>query len=214
MTLKQRLYIWLTAFFVAALLTGDLIGGKYFRVAGLDFSVGMIPFPLTFLLTDIVNEFYGPEGARRMTFVGLFVAIFAFAVINLAIVLPVSPESPMDGGLFRAVFGWSSRLYIASLTAYLVGQLLDIAIFRALRRATGHRLLWVRATGSTLLSQAIDTLVVNSVLLVGVKSTGYILTTARNGYLVKVAIAVSLTPLIYAGHAVLRRRFQVAETEG
>src|SRR4051795_10465902 len=110
---KQRFYVYLTAIFVAALLVSDLIGGKYFRIAGLDFSVGMIPFPLTFLLTDIVNEFYGTEGARRITFVGLGVAVFVFAIINLAIVLPTSPESPMHGDQFKAVFGWSSRLYIA-----------------------------------------------------------------------------------------------------
>src|SRR6185312_15198505 len=106
--------------FVAALLVSDLIGGKFFRVAGLDFSVGMIPFPLTFLLTDIVNEFYGTEGARRITYVGLGVAVFVFIVINVAIQLPTSPESPMPGEQFKNVFGWSTRLYVASLTAYLI----------------------------------------------------------------------------------------------
>ena len=84
---KQKFYIWLTAIFVAALITSDLIGAKYFRIAGIDLSVGMIPFPLTFLLTDIVNEFYGTEGARRLTFVGLGMAVFVFAIINLAIAL-------------------------------------------------------------------------------------------------------------------------------
>ena len=76
---KHRFFVWLSAIFVAALITSDLIGGKFFRVWGLDLSVGMIPFPLTFLLTDIVNEFYGTEGARRITYVGLGVAIFTFA---------------------------------------------------------------------------------------------------------------------------------------
>jgi uncharacterized integral membrane protein (TIGR00697 family) len=208
---KQKFYIWLTGIFVAALVTSDLIGGKFFRVAGLDLSVGMIPFPLTFLLTDIVNEFYGTEGARRLTFVGLGVALFVFAIINLAIALPVSPESPMAGDQFKAVFGWSVRLYIASLTAYVIGQLLDISIFFALRKVTGHRLLWLRSTGSTVLSQAVDTLVVNFVLLMGTKSMAFILATARNSYLVKLGLAVSLTPLIYAGHALMRRHFHVSE---
>jgi hypothetical protein len=208
---KQRFFIWLTAVFVAALVTSDLIGGKFFRVGGLDLSVGMIPFPLTFLLTDIVNEFYGTEGARRITFVGLGVAVFVFAIINLAIALPTSPESPMPGDQFRAVFGWSVRLYFASLTAYIIGQLLDISIFFALRKLTGHRFLWLRSTGSTVLSQAVDTLVVNFVLLMGKKSMPFILATARNSYVVKVALAVSLTPLIYAGHAIMRRHFHVSE---
>ena len=134
---KQRFYVYLTAIFVAALLVSDLIGGKFFRVAGLDFSVGLIPFPLTFLLTDIVNEFYGTEGARRLTYVGLMTAVFVFAVINLAIYLPASPESPLPGDVFQRVIGSSVRLYIASLTAYLVGQLLDISIFFLVRRVTG-----------------------------------------------------------------------------
>jgi queuosine precursor transporter len=208
---KQRFFVYLTAIFVAALIVSDLIGGKYFRVAGLDFSVGMIPFPLTFLLTDIVNEFYGTEGARRITYVGLGVAIFVFAVINLAIALPTSPESPMPGEQFKSVFGWSTRLYIASLTAYLIGQLLDISIFFLLRRVTGHRFLWLRSTGSTIVSQAVDSLVVSFVFLSGSKSLDYILRTARNGYLVKLVLAVGLTPVIYLGHGILHRHFHVGE---
>jgi len=208
---KQRFYVWLTAIFVAALVTSDLIGGKVFRVWGLDLSVGMIPFPLTFLLTDIINEFYGTEGARRVTFVGLGVALFVFAIINIAIYLPTSPESPMHGDQFRAVFGWSVRLYIASLTAYVVGQLLDISIFFSLRKLTGHRFLWLRSTGSTVLSQAVDTLVVSFVLFSGTKSTSFILHIARNSYIVKLALAIGLTPLIYLGHALLRRHFHVSE---
>jgi queuosine precursor transporter len=208
---KQRLFVYLTGIFVAALLVSDLIGGKFFRVAGLDFSVGMIPFPLTFLLTDIVNEFYGTEGARRLTYVGLVTALFVFAVINLAIALPTSPESLLPGAVFKSVIGSSVRLYIASLVAYLVGQLLDISIFFLVRRVTGERFLWLRSTGSTIVSQAIDSLTVSFVFLSGSKSVTYILQTARNGYLVKLALAVGLTPVIYLGHGVLHRYFHVRE---
>jgi len=208
---KQRFFVYLTALFVAALIVSDLIGGKYFRVCGLDFSVGMIPFPLTFLLTDIVNEFYGTEGARRITFVGLGVAVFVFIVINIAIILPTSPESPMAGEQFKNIFGWSTRLYVASLTAYLVGQLLDISIFFLLRRITGERLLWLRSTGSTVVSQLVDSLVVSFVFLSGAKPIGFILRTARNGYLVKLALAIGLTPVIYLGHGLLHRHFHVTE---
>ena len=117
---KQLFFVWLTAIFVAALVTGDFIGGRFFVLFGHTFSAGIIPFPLTFVLTDIVNEFYGTEGARRLTYVGLGTAIFVFAVINIAIYLPTSPESPMAGDLFKTVFGWSTRLYVASLIAYLI----------------------------------------------------------------------------------------------
>src|SRR6185436_2132626 len=102
-------------------------------------------------------------------------------------------------------FGWSSRLYVASLVAYVVGQLIDISIFQIFLRVTGHKYLWLRATGSTLVSQAIDTLVVNFVLLSGRKPVEFILTVARNGYAVKVFVAVCLTPLIYLGRGVFLR---------
>jgi uncharacterized integral membrane protein (TIGR00697 family) len=195
--------------FVSALIAGDLIGGKFFRVYGLDLSVGMIPFPLTFVLTDIVNEFYGKEGARRITFVGLGAAIFVFTCINLALALPVSPESPMSQELFVQAFGWSARLYVASLAAYVVGQLLDISIFQLFLRVTGHKWLWLRATGSTAASQAVDSLVVNFVLLSGAKPLGFILTAARNGYVVKLVVAVCMTPLIYAGRRAFLRYLEL-----
>jgi uncharacterized integral membrane protein (TIGR00697 family) len=202
---KQRLYVWITAVFVSALIAGDLIGGKFFRVYGLDLSVGMIPFPLTFVLTDIVNEFYGKDGARRITFVGLGAAIFVFSCINLALALPVSPESPMPQELFEQAFGWSARLYVASLVAYVIGQLLDISIFQLFLRLTGHKWLWLRATGSTVASQVIDSLVVNFVLLSGKKSIEFILIAARNGYAVKLVVALCMTPLIYAGRRAFLR---------
>lgn len=210
---KQQLYLWLSGLFVAALLTADLIGGKFFRLReGVDLSVGMLAFPLTFVLTDVLNEFYGPAATRRVTYLGLGAAVFAFAIIFVARVLPISPESPLAGEAFEAVFGWSARLYVASLTAYLFGQLLDISVFALLRRITRHRLLWLRATGSTLASQAVDTLVVNFVLLVSAKPISFILGVAWHSYLMKVAIAIGLTPLIYLLHALLLRGLKVKET--
>jgi queuosine precursor transporter len=208
---KQKFYVWLTGLFVAALITADLIGGKVFRIGSIDLSVGMLAFPLTFLLTDIVNEFYGTAGARRLTFIGLGVAIFVFAILKLAVALPTSPESLLTADQFERVFGLSSRLFIASLSAYLIGQLLDISVFLMLRKLTGHRLLWLRATGSTVLSQAVDTLVVTSGLMLGNKPLTYILTVVRNSYLLKLAIAIGLTPLIYLGHAIMRRHFHFTE---
>jgi uncharacterized integral membrane protein (TIGR00697 family) len=208
---RQRLYLWLAGLFVAALLTGDLIGGKVFRVGHTDLGVGMLLFPLTFVLTDILNEFYGPVGARRVTFVGLGTALFAFAAIKLAIALPTSPESPLDGPTFERVFGLSQRTYIASLTAYVVGQMLDIVVFAALRRVTKHRMLWLRATGSTLVSQLVDTVVVTFVFYTGLKPMGFMVTMARDSYLLKVVIAIGLTPVIYGVHALLLRVVKIEE---
>ncbi|HVZ74778.1 MAG TPA: queuosine precursor transporter [Polyangia bacterium] len=208
---KEKLFVVLTALFVAALVTGDFVGGKFFVVAGHTFSAGIVPFPLTFVLTDVVNEFYGTHGARRITIAGLVAAIFTWAVITLALHLPTSPESPISDAVFRSAFGTSARLYVASLTAYLIGQLLDIAIFHGLRRLTGHRLLWLRSTGSTVLSQVIDSVTVSFVFLVGTKPTSFILGNAAHNYFGKLGMAILLTPLIYLGHAAFGRYFHVAE---
>lgn len=208
---KQRIYIFLTALFVAALLAGDFVGGKFFTFAGFSLSAGIIPFPLTFVLTDVVNEFYGTQGARRLTYAGLLAAVFVWVTINVALALPTTSDSPISDAVFRGAFGTSARLYVASLAAYMIGQLLDISIFQVLRRLTGHRLLWLRSTGSTVVSQAIDSLSVSFVFLVGTRPTGFILSNATHNYGGKLIMAVLLTPLIYLGHAFFHRHFSKAE---
>jgi len=208
---KQRAFVFLTALFVAALIAGDFIGGKFFDFAGYTFSAGIIPFPLTFVLTDVVNEFYGRDGARRITYAGLLAAVFVWVMINLALLLPTSRESPISAAIFRGAFGTSSRLYVASLTAYLIGQLLDISIFQLLRRLTGHRLLWLRSTGSTVLSQMVDSLSVSFVFLVGTRSFGFIVSNAASNYVGKLIMAILLTPLIYLGHAIFTRHLHLPE---
>jgi uncharacterized integral membrane protein (TIGR00697 family) len=210
---KQRFFVWLTAIFVAALITGDFIGGKFFVLGDRAFSSGIIPFPLTFVITDLVNEFYGKHGARRLTFVGLGAAIFVWAVITLALALPTSPQSPIPDAVFSSAFGTSSRLYLASLTAYTIGQMLDISVFHVLRKLTGHRLIWLRTTGSTVLSQVIDSLTVSFVFLVGTRPMSFIVENAANNYVGKLVMAVLLTPLIYLGHGLFKRYFHIAEQD-
>lgn len=202
---SQRVYIFLTALFVAALVAGDFIGGKFFSFAGRSFSAGIIPFPLTFVLTDVVNEFYGKAGARRLTLAGLLAAVFTWVTISVALLLPTTADSPISDTVFRSAFGTSARLYLASLTAYLIGQFLDISVFQVFRRLTGERLLWLRSTGSTVFSQAIDSLFVSFVFLVGARPLGFIVSNAANNYVGKLVMAVLLTPVVYLGHAVIRR---------
>lgn len=208
---KQHLYLWLAGLFVTALVVADLIGGRFFRIGSVDLSAGMLLFPLTFVLTDVINEFYGPVGAKRITLLGLGAAGFALAFVNLAISLPPSTKG-LPADTFAQVLGMSRRLYIASLSAYVIGQLTDIAIFAALRRITHHKLLWLRATGSTLVSQAIDTTVVTFGLLVGMETLGSIATIAWHSYVVKIVVAIGLTPLIYAAHALILRVLKIDES--
>jgi queuosine precursor transporter len=213
---RTQLFVVLTGVFVTSLVVGDIIGPKLVEVDLGSFvsviSVGMLPFPITFLLTDILNEFYGKRSTRFVTWVGFGMALFAFAIIQAALPLPWAPFTQAPGyqgtvqGAFDNVFGGSQRILFASMCAYLIGQYVDIAVFNGLKRLTQNRLLWLRATGSTLISQLIDTVVVGTVAWAGLQSPATILNITLTSYAVKLLVAVGLTPLVYAGHALLERR--------
>lgn len=217
----QTVYLWLTALSVAALLIADITGVKLFafNVAGLTIkhSCGMLTFPITFLLTDLVNEYYGKKAARRIIWIGFAMGAFVWCVVRATLSMPrwdvpfnVAPES------FEAVFQSSQIMYFASLLAYLTGSMCDIAVFGWLKRLTGGKMVWLRATGSTVISQMLDSLVVTFFgLSVGRMLLGggnpmplsEVPSTAATGYMLKFAIAIALTPLIYAGRAVMHRQF-------
>jgi queuosine precursor transporter len=219
---RTRVYIWLTAIFVTCLLIADITGSKFFHfglftIGSYTFvthSAGMLSFPITFLLTDLVNEYYGKRGARRMTYIGLAMAALAFLLIVAARKLPPASGSPIPQETFEAVFAMSNRLYIASLTAYFFGQLADIFLFGVLKRLTAGRMVWLRATGSTVVSQALDSFLVSTILLYGVArpdGTPWglpdIMEVAATGYILKFFIAVGLTPVIYLGRRIIHDRF-------
>ena len=216
---RQRLYIYLCAIFLTALLVGDTIGAKLFTVAipfgfttlQATLSVGAIWFPITFLLTDVINEFYGSAGARFVTFLGFWMAIFAFVVILCARQIPAASFSPVKQDAFNNVLGNANRIFIASLIAYVIGQLVDIAIFQSAKRLTQSRHIWLRSTGSTLISQLIDTLVVTYVAFYGQLTTTELHRAAVTSYVVKVLLAIGLTPVIYAMHGLLHRRLHIEE---
>ncbi len=219
---RQRILVVLTAIFVTTLLVADITGSKFFyiplfEVGSFRFvthSVGMLSFPVTFLLTDLINEYYGPRAAREVTYIGLGCAALSFCFILAARLMPVAGESPIPQDMFDRVFGMSNRLYIASLTAYLCGQLADIQVFGILKRLTRGRHVWLRATGSTVLSQALDSFLVTWILFAGnpgvdgsVPGMDTILRIAATGYVLKFMIALGLTPVIYAGRWFLHARF-------
>jgi uncharacterized integral membrane protein (TIGR00697 family) len=169
LTRHQQLYTSLSAIFVAALLLGDLTGGKAFAVdiqlLGVHFrqpvSVGLFSFPITFLLTDIVNEFYGTKGARFLTLLGAWMAVFSYVVLNVSQLPAAEPNSFYTDAEFNKVFGVGGKLFLASIIAYLCGQFLDIYVFAFWKALTQARHLWLRATGSTIVSQVVDTFVIN-----------------------------------------------------
>src|SRR3954471_8923568 len=210
---RQRLYVYLCAIFLTALLIGDTIGAKLFTVdiplgvttLNATLSVGAMWFPITFLLTDVINEFYGSSGARFVTFLGFWMATLAFLIILGARMIPAASFSPIDTATFTNVFGNANRIFIASLVAYVIGQLTDITLFHTLKRLTQSRHIWLRSTGSTLVSQLIDTLVVTWVAFYGKIPDDQLRRAALTSYVVKVLLAIGLTPAIYGLHGLIHR---------
>lgn len=219
LTRAQKVFVVCASVFLTALVIAEATAGKFFTAFALPrplfllgerfdtvvMTAGVIAFPVTFVVTDVINEYFGRPGIRFVTFVGLAMIVFAFGLLQLALAVPTAPASPVSDEAFAQVFGTTSRVIGGSLAAYVVGQLLDIALFHRLRQWTGGRHLWLRATGSTLGSQFVDTLVVLTVAFWGQLGWGTILAITLFNYGYKVGIAVAITPLVYAAHAVIDR---------
>ena len=216
---RTRLYIYLCAVFLTALLIGDTIGAKLFVVdiplgvtkMHATLSVGVIWFPITFLLTDVINEFYGSRGARFVTFLGFWMALAAFIIIFCARKIQAEPHSPVSQAAFDSVLGNANIIFFASLVAYLVGQFVDITVFQFAKRLTQSRHIWLRSTGSTLISQLVDTVVVTTIAFSSKLTPGELRNMVISQYSVKVLAAIGLTPIIYAMHGILHRRLHMAE---
>lgn len=220
----QTLYLWLAALYVTALLVANVVGVKLFSVPldlGLaeplpvEHTMGMLAFPLTFLLTDLINEYYGQRATRRVAYVAFAMGAVAFAFIWISRRFPTLEGVPGTATheAFENIFGGASLMYIASLVAFLGGALLDIVLFGLFKRWTGGRLVWLRATGSTVVSQLFDSFIVTFVFFQALQrltggdapTVAWTVKTALTGYVLKFVIAVALTPAIYAGRWAVRR---------
>ncbi len=206
---RDRLYLVLVSCFVTALIVADLTAGKFFQLGPVTASVGLIPFPLTFILTDIVNEYYGKDGARRMTLIGLGMLVFAVSIVTVARLLPTAAGSPVPAAAFEGAFGLTLRLVFASLTAYVIGQFVDIHVFQTFKNLTREKHLWLRATGSTAVSQIIDTTAVNFLFLAGVMPLTDVAVVTGWSYLYKLIVAITLTPVCYAAHSLITDKWGI-----
>src|SRR5215471_21291730 len=126
MSRPHKLFVYLSAIFVSCLLLGDVIGGKTISTPLGPISVGIIPFPVTFLLTDIVNDFYGRRGARFLTLLGFWMAVFAWVILQVSTWVRPDESTYFTQAEFVKIFGGSAQLFVASIVAYLFGQMLDI----------------------------------------------------------------------------------------
>ncbi len=219
LTRSQKLFVFCAAVFLTALVVAEATAGKFFTafelprgivIFGVTFNevimtAGVIAFPVTFIVTDLINEYYGKKGIRFVTFVGMVMIGFEFALLQVAMAVPTAPVSPVSGEAFTAVFGATGRVIFGSMTAYLIGQLVDIHLFHRLRKLTAGRMLWLRATGSTFGSQFIDTFVVLVVAFWGQLGFQEILAITLFNYAYKFVIAVVITPVIYLAHWAMDR---------
>ena len=212
-TRRDIVYLALAGFFVTNAILGELTGGKLFTLGPFTLSIGVIPWPVVFIATDLINEYFGREGVRRLTLMTIALIVYAFVVLFLAMQVPAASFSPVSDANFQAVFGQSLWIIVGSVIAFAVSQLVDVGIFWLVRRKTGGRYLWMRATGSTVISQLIDSIVIIGIAfwLPGKIQTSEFLTVAASNYSFKLIVALGITPLLYAGHTVIDRFLGIDE---
>ena len=204
---RDKVFLVLAGVFITHAILGELIGGKLFELGGWVMSIGVIPWPVVFIVTDLVNEYYGPLAVRRLTFLVVGLVVYTFGLLWVCIQVGAAPHSPVDDASFRTVFGQSLWIIVGSVVAFAFSQLLDVAVFVVLRRRTGERLLWLRAVGSTVVSQVLDTFVINAIAfgLPGRLSTAEVLELSVTNYGYKFLVAVATLPAIYFGHGMVDR---------
>ncbi len=224
MTLKDKrlaftIYLYLGALFITSLVVSNLIFQKFFywnpfgdvsilEVSLFEISVGVLPYPITFLITDLISEIYGRKKANQIVTAGIFASFFSMGLILLADAAPAIDSSPLDSKTFSRVFALSPIAVLASMLAYLLAQYIDIAIYHFWKRLTKGRYLWLRNNFSTFLSQFIDTFTVVGLLCVfGVLSWDLFFGLVLSGFLFKIFIAFLDTPFLYFFVYLFRKRF-------
>ena len=203
-------FLVLCGLFLSSLVIANALVFKFFDiqlplVGAVTLSVGIIPYPVTFLCTDLISELYGKRRADALVLTGLICSIWMIFLLQVGRVLPVSHLQPPEiQEHYLAVFGSSTRAIIASMLAYLVAQFLDVRLYHFWWRITKGRHLWLRNNFSTMLSQFFDTAVVVTVLFAGVWAPADIWNTIVAGYVFKLLVAAVDTPFMYLGTWLLR----------
>lgn len=213
------LFLVLAAMFIAALVTSNLIFQKFFTWSPFgdyvfELSVGILPYPLTFLITDIISEIFGKRAANRVVLSGLAASLFTLLIIYVADSAVATDWSPVNNDTFSVVFGLSPLAVAASMIAYLIAQFIDIKIFHFWKKKTRGKHLWIRNNFSTTFSQMTDTFVVLFLLC-----SFHIIEWERfwllfvNGFLFKIMFALFDTPIIYLAVWKLRKIFHLREDQ-
>src|SRR5215217_4897781 len=231
---STRLFLILAGFFITNALLAEFIGVKIFSLEdtlgikraninlfGSPFSfhltAGVLLWPVVFIMTDIINEYYGTRGVKFLSYLTIGLITYAFLMFSGAISLKPSEYFTIGNGIdnadhaFRGIFGQGLWIIVGSMVAFLIGQLLDVLIFHRIKKITGEKNIWLRATGSTLVSQLVDSFVVLFIAFyVGRRiqsgqgdpwSLHQVAVTGTGNYIYKFAMAIVLTPVIYLLHA-------------
>lgn len=217
--LEERVYIILGGLFIAFLVACNLMFQKFFvwEPFGLyrfELSVGILPYPFTFLVTDLISEIYGRRRANQVVVAGLVASFFVMGFVTISQWAPATAWSPVDNEMFATVFGLTGAAVFASMAAYLTAQFIDIRIFHFWKRLTKGKHLWLRNNGSTVVSQIVDTAVVIGLLCYfNVLQWEQFWGLFVNGFLFKVLVAFFDTPFFYLGTYGLRALFNLEEGE-
>jgi queuosine precursor transporter len=217
-TKREWTFIALAGLFITNAITAELISSKLIEIPIHIGSwnhtfitiIGVLPWPVVFLLTDTLNEFYGEKAVRRLSWLTAALIGFCFVIVNLALMIPAHPRIGVTDKEFHSVFGQAPWIMIGSIAAFLLSQLFDVTLFHWVKSKTGNKLIWLRSTGSTVISQLLDTLVVLYIgfVLPGKMNWQTFLDVAPVNYLLKLSVAVLLTPAIYGLHAFFRWHFR------
>ncbi|MUH36869.1 VUT family protein [Zobellia amurskyensis] len=223
--LAYQIYLYLGALFITSLVVSNLIFQKFFYwnpfgdftifgVSLFEVSVGILPYPITFLITDLISEIYGRKKANQIVTAGIFASLFSMGIILVAEVAPAIPSSPVDDSTFTSVFALSPVAVLASMIAYLFAQYIDIAIYHFWKKLTKGKYLWVRNNFSTFLSQFVDTFTVVGLLCVfGILPWHLFFGLVVSGFIFKIFIAFLDTPFLYLLVYIMRKRFKLGVGE-
>ena len=219
MDFKDRFYLILAGIFIASLVSCNLIFQKFFTwtpfgIYTFEISVGILPYPITFLATDLISELYGKKKADQVVISGLIASVFVMLIILIANAVPSTVWAPVDDDIFQKVFGLQGMAVFASMVAYLSAQFIDVRIFHFWKKLTKGKHLWLRNNGSTIVSQFVDTMAVLILLCsVGAIEWERFWLLLENGFLFKVVVAFLDTPIIYGVLYALKGKIDIASYE-
>jgi len=216
----QRLYLYLASLFITSLVVSNIIFQKFFywkpfelSIFGnelFELSVGILPYPITFLITDLISEIYSKKKANQVVIAGIFASVFSMGIVLIADFVPALDNSPINDTIFSQVFALSPIAVLASMLAYLIAQFVDIRVYHFWKNKTEGRMLWLRNNFSTFSSQFIDTFLVISLLsLFGILDWKLFWGLVLSGFLFKILVALFDTPFLYLFVGIFRKTFNL-----